>query len=580
MKQSKIISTLLICSLAASSLFITPADAAKKDASKVSFSNKVISLNVGARKTIKLKGVNKKIKWKIKNTKIAKIVAKKGKFKNKITIEGLKKGSTKITAKYKSQKYTAKIKVLTAFKDEKEATTTKSGTSPNAAGTNGNTNITETTANVKDPLTMSVSGKVNKDDNGDYVLALNYTISENGGDGSYVFTPGLGIKLEKKVDNNWVDLPIRYGYFNQTLVYLSRSYSNTLPIYSGEAYEGIAHYPEAIAIPTIESGTYRFSQTVSDWQNNLSVTVSSEFTIHLGETATESETTSYNLEDHVAMTVSGNIDTDENGDYIFYLDYTIKTNAKDAYLTFTHGNNLKLQKKVDDNWVEIPMWSGAFHETLVYLSPYFDHTETLTIYSGKKYEDKGWLLEAIAIPSIENGTYRFVQYLYDHNSNTSIPVSAEFTINTGETIEHEIKAVSLICDKSYKLEKGEDYSVLPFTFSINNTTDSSIIVENYFRLLEVKKGDEWEEVPVFVGPHNEMLYTIRSGEAANYNMPITVGLNPYELDNIPLYSVIIQNLEPGHYRYTHYYSTDLTDLIPVSAEFDVIEDTTEAETTN
>jgi hypothetical protein len=71
-----------------------------------------ITVQVNKQKTIKLKNVSKKVKWKTSNKNIVKIVKVTGKYKNQIKIKALKVGSAKVYAKYKNKKYTVNIKVV------------------------------------------------------------------------------------------------------------------------------------------------------------------------------------------------------------------------------------------------------------------------------------------------------------------------------------------------------------------------------------------------------------------------------------------------------------------------------------
>lgn len=70
-----------------------------------------ITVTVGKKTTIKISDTDKKIKWVVGNKKIAKIVKVSGTKSNKVTIKGLKKGTTKIYAKMGNKKLKCKIKV-------------------------------------------------------------------------------------------------------------------------------------------------------------------------------------------------------------------------------------------------------------------------------------------------------------------------------------------------------------------------------------------------------------------------------------------------------------------------------------
>lgn len=61
---------------------------------RVTLSKKNVTLSVGKKAVVKLKNANMKVQWRVKNKKIAKVVNKKGKYDNSITIKGIKNGRT------------------------------------------------------------------------------------------------------------------------------------------------------------------------------------------------------------------------------------------------------------------------------------------------------------------------------------------------------------------------------------------------------------------------------------------------------------------------------------------------------
>lgn len=95
---------------------------------KATLSVKTVKVVQGKTKTIQLKNAPKKVKWKVANKKIVKIVKKTGSKKNKITIKGLKVGKTKITATCAGKKYT--VKVTVKKKAAKENATVKTEKKP------------------------------------------------------------------------------------------------------------------------------------------------------------------------------------------------------------------------------------------------------------------------------------------------------------------------------------------------------------------------------------------------------------------------------------------------------------------
>ena len=81
-------------------------------ASKKSMLSKTkISVNVGKKKTVKLKKAKYKVVWKIISGKKNISIKKKGKYKQKIQIKGKNIGKAKIKAVYGKKKYILKVTV-------------------------------------------------------------------------------------------------------------------------------------------------------------------------------------------------------------------------------------------------------------------------------------------------------------------------------------------------------------------------------------------------------------------------------------------------------------------------------------
>ena len=81
-------------------------------ASKKSMLSKTkISVNVGKKKTVKLKKAKYKVVWKIISGKKNISIKKKGKYKQIIKIKGKKIGKAKIKAVYGKKKYILKVTV-------------------------------------------------------------------------------------------------------------------------------------------------------------------------------------------------------------------------------------------------------------------------------------------------------------------------------------------------------------------------------------------------------------------------------------------------------------------------------------
>lgn len=78
------------------------------EAKVTSLNKKNVTVTEGEKKKIKLKGATGKVKWTIKNKKVAKI---KKLGKNQVVITGIKQGKTSVTAMNKNKKYRCMVKV-------------------------------------------------------------------------------------------------------------------------------------------------------------------------------------------------------------------------------------------------------------------------------------------------------------------------------------------------------------------------------------------------------------------------------------------------------------------------------------
>ncbi|MBQ3370781.1 MAG: serpin family protein [Mogibacterium sp.] len=116
-----LLSLVIICTMAFVSLgmaaFARPVNAASKPA----LSKKAVTLKKGRSTTIRLKNATKKVVWKSSNSKVVKVVKKKGKYHSTVTVKGLKKGKAIITAKLGKKTYKCRVTVkYTKPKPEKE----------------------------------------------------------------------------------------------------------------------------------------------------------------------------------------------------------------------------------------------------------------------------------------------------------------------------------------------------------------------------------------------------------------------------------------------------------------------------
>lgn len=229
---------------------VLPVEAKNK---RTRLSDKKVQLNIGKTKTIKLNRATKKVKWKVANKKVVKIVKKSGQQKNKIKIKGLKAGKTKITAVCAGKKYvvnvtvkkkssksknntqktipeTTKVEVTTVAETsttkEVETTAKNEETTTEAETTNKET---ETTTEVESESTTTqnetpTTGVLNPYENTNIVatveksvitieeeLVINFTMQDYK-EGQAMCWGYAPVKFEKYVDGEWVSIPSIQGF--------------------------------------------------------------------------------------------------------------------------------------------------------------------------------------------------------------------------------------------------------------------------------------------------------------------------------------------------------------------------------
>ncbi len=107
--KKRVISILVVMAMVLT-LSVTPSFAvSKKNAPKLSASK--VSLDIGVKKTIKLKNAKSKVKWSSSNEKVAVVTKKRGKRGSIITIKTKKHGTCKIVAESGGKKYKCTVKV-------------------------------------------------------------------------------------------------------------------------------------------------------------------------------------------------------------------------------------------------------------------------------------------------------------------------------------------------------------------------------------------------------------------------------------------------------------------------------------
>lgn len=186
----------------------------KKD---IGFSTKKITVTEGKRTDIKFKKPTKKVKWKVTNKKIVKLIRKKGKRKNIITIKGIKKGTCKVTAKCGKKKYSIKIIVK-----------------PKASKINNSDKKIE--AKV-------VKNVISKTDD------LEIIVKNIGKETYYIsYEPG---KLERKEGSNYVELKLKNDInWIETALVLCNGQEQKINIPINAYYEGVT------------SGSYRYTKKI------------------------------------------------------------------------------------------------------------------------------------------------------------------------------------------------------------------------------------------------------------------------------------------------------------------------------
>lgn len=215
MNKKRIVYLLLIvmfCQLV--SIQESSAATKKKD---IGFSTKKITVTEGKKITIKFKNSTKKVKWKVSNKKVVKLIRKKGKRNNIITIKGIKKGTCKITAKCGKKKYSIKVIVK-----------------PKESNINNNNKMIE--AKV-------VKSVISKTDN------LEIIVKNTGKETYYIsYAPG---KLERKEGNKYVELKLKNDIsWIETALMLCNGQEQKISVPINAYYENVT------------SGSYRYTKKI------------------------------------------------------------------------------------------------------------------------------------------------------------------------------------------------------------------------------------------------------------------------------------------------------------------------------
>lgn len=228
--------------------------------------SKKVQLNVGKTKTIKLKNAPKKVKWKVANKKVAKIVKKSGKKSNIIKIKGLKAGKTKITATCSGKKYVVTVKVKKyssktkpTSTDIKETTRTVQETTQNVV----ETTVIEEITTVEQEPTNKVEETTTYDDKycvraklKDALVKLGddlniYFVAENK-EYTYGYEPGT-LEIYDDESRGWKELKVKDD----------AKWTDIAGVISSDGTESLLTVPLNDYYEDIQLGEYRYTHQVS-----------------------------------------------------------------------------------------------------------------------------------------------------------------------------------------------------------------------------------------------------------------------------------------------------------------------------
>lgn len=236
-----------------------------KNKSKIKFNKKLVNVKVGKKTTIKLKSVHAKVKWKVKDNKVAKIVNKKGKFKNVIIIKGKKEGKTVLIAKYRKSKYKINVKVNSkTVKSQNNV----SQSVPNQQKPSIVTNMEMEIENS--PIKMSEDG-----------ISIGVKIINNTNE--YCYMDYAFGKLEKYENKAWKSIDVREMVSIEILGIINKkSYLSFTIGLNGKGGETFGY------IDNLSTGHYRYTHTVKG-EDGHTEDVSAEFDIIEGDQTPDKE---------------------------------------------------------------------------------------------------------------------------------------------------------------------------------------------------------------------------------------------------------------------------------------------------
>lgn len=195
-------------------------------------SNRKVTIKSGEKKTVKLKNVKSKVKWKITTGKKLVSIQKKGKYKNKIIIKAKKAGKAVITATYKKKVY--KVKVTVTKKKVTKEPSNKSPMETTVKLPETPTPTTETTTSTPETTTKEeisterteheITAELEKNViiQGKDILTITYAVKEGTTPPppTYVYTQAP-LSFQRYENGTWIDIPVTGTPFESDYIWIT-----------------------------------------------------------------------------------------------------------------------------------------------------------------------------------------------------------------------------------------------------------------------------------------------------------------------------------------------------------------------
>lgn len=249
---------------------------------KTTLTNKKISIEIGKKKSVKLKNVEKGVKWKITKGKKIISIERKGKYKNRIIIKGKKAGKAVIVAKYKKKTYRVKV-VVNKKKGKKEINTKQQETTKmpeitsTEKATTPETSVAETS--TEEATTEMIEHQIfaelqnNVIVQGKDLLTITYYVKEGniGIPATYVYT-SAPLMFQRYENGMWVDVPLTGEPFQSDYVWITPYEPEVVEVdltkHYGELSEGRYRYTKRFVF---NDGLYPDEWTPDEYINGDNV---------------------------------------------------------------------------------------------------------------------------------------------------------------------------------------------------------------------------------------------------------------------------------------------------------------------